>query len=74
MDFEEARGLPTSEINFSNVTVRQSITRNNIGTIPKIINCSAGRGLIRVIDLPASDLPKSTNPHLGKEVTGNEIF
>ena len=26
LDFEEARGLPTSKINLSNVSVRQSIT------------------------------------------------
>ena len=29
LDFEEERGLPTSEINFCNVNVRQSLPRSN---------------------------------------------
>ena len=42
VNFEEARGLPNTEMNFSNVMVGQSVTWNNTGAIPKIINRSAG--------------------------------
>ena len=44
LNFEEARGLPNPEINFVNLPTGQSITQNSTGTIPKIINRSAGRG------------------------------
>ena len=42
-DLEEARGLPNPEINFVGLPTGQTVTRSSTGSIPKIINRSAGR-------------------------------
>ena len=44
VNFEEARGLPNPEVNFSKVMVGHSVSQSSTRTIPIIINRSAGRG------------------------------
>ena len=44
LDLEEARGLPGPEVNFVGLPTVQSVTQGSTGAIPKITNCSAGRG------------------------------
>ena len=44
LNFEEAIGLPNPEVNLVSLPTGQSITQSSTGAIPRIINCSAGRG------------------------------